>query len=36
LTYLSDRGRRGLHKAVGATRHDLLIAYWHVVHDHVD
>ena len=30
------RGRRGLHKAVGATRHDLLIAYWHVVHDQVD
>ena len=30
------RGRRGLPKAVGATRHDLLIAYWHVVHDQVD
>ena len=30
------RGRRGLHKAVGSTRHDLLIAYWHVVHDEVD
>ena len=30
------RGRRGQLKAVGATRHDLLIAYWHVVHDHVD
>jgi hypothetical protein len=29
-------GRRGLPKAVGATRHDLLIAYWHVVHDQVD
>jgi transposase len=25
------RGRRGLPKAIGATRHDLLIAYWHVV-----
>lgn len=30
------RGRRGKHKAIGATRHDLLIAYWHVVHDEVD
>jgi hypothetical protein len=30
------RGRRGLPKAVGATRHDLLIAYWHVVHGQVD
>jgi transposase len=30
------RGRRGQLKAIGATRHDLLIAYWHVVHDHVD
>jgi hypothetical protein len=30
------RGRRGLHKAIGATRHDILIAYWHVVHDQVD
>ncbi len=30
------RGRRGLFKAVGATRHDLLIAYWHIVHDNVD
>ena len=29
------RGRRGLPKAVGATRHDLLIAYWHVVHNAV-
>jgi transposase len=27
------RGRRGLPKAIGATRHDILIAYWHVVHD---
>ena len=26
----------GLPKAIGATRHDLLIAYWHVVHDQVD
>jgi transposase len=30
------RGRRGLPKAIGATRHDLLIAYWHVVHGQVD
>jgi transposase len=30
------RGRRGTHKAIGATRHDLLIAYWHIVHDGVD
>jgi transposase len=30
------RGRRGLPKPIGATRHDLLIAYWHVVHDQVD
>ena len=30
------RGRRGQLKAIGATRHDLLIAYWHIVHDHVD
>jgi transposase len=30
------RGCRGLPKAIGATRHDLLIAYWHVVHDQVD
>jgi transposase len=25
------RGRRGLLKAIGATRHDLLITYWHIV-----
>ena len=30
------RGRWGTYKAIGATRHDLLIAYWHVVHDQVD
>ena len=29
------RGRRGHHKAIGATRHDILIAYWHIVHDGV-
>jgi hypothetical protein len=30
------RAGRGLPKAIGATRHDILIAYWHVVHDDVD
>src|SRR4051794_23888349 len=30
------RGRRGTFKAIGASRHDLLIAYWHIVHDRVD
>jgi transposase len=30
------RGRRGTFKAIGATRHDLLIAYWHIVHDNVE
>jgi transposase len=30
------RGRRGTYKAIGATRHDLLIAYWHIVHDNVE
>jgi transposase len=30
------RGRRGTYKAIGATRHDLPIAYWHIVHDKVD
>lgn len=34
--HASIRGRRGTHKAIGATRHDLLVAYWHVVHDQVD
>ncbi|HEV2374693.1 MAG TPA: transposase [Streptosporangiaceae bacterium] len=29
------RGRRGPAKAIGATRHDILIAYWHIVHDGV-
>jgi hypothetical protein len=29
------RSRRGVAKAIGATRHDLLIAYWHVVHGQV-
>ena len=30
------RKRRGLPNAIGATRYDLLIADWHVVHDQVD
>jgi transposase len=35
-TYLAShhaqvRGRRGVTKAIGATRHDILIAYWHIV-----
>ena len=34
--HASVRGRRGTYKAIGATRHDLLIVYWHVVHDQVD
>jgi transposase len=29
------RGRRGRKKAVGATRHDILVAYYHVVADRV-
>jgi transposase len=29
------RGRRGTQKAIGATRHDILIAYYHIVRDNV-
>jgi transposase len=29
------RGRRGEPKAIGAIRHDLLVAYYHIVRDHV-
>jgi transposase len=29
------RGRRGEAKAIGATRHDLLVAYYHIVRDQV-
>jgi transposase len=29
------RGRRGEAKAIGAIRHDLLVAYFHIVRDHV-
>jgi transposase len=34
--HASIRGRRGTFKAIGATRHDLLIAYWHIVADNVN
>lgn len=39
-TYLSAhhaqiRGRSGRFKALGATRHDIIVAYWHIVHDRV-
>src|SRR5215213_504971 len=35
-TYLAShhariRGRRGALKAIGATRHDILTAYWHII-----
>ncbi len=29
------RGRRGTQKAIGATRHDILIAYYHIVRDRI-
>ena len=29
------RGRRGEAKAIGATRHDILVAYFHIVRDRV-
>jgi transposase len=29
------RGRRGTQKAIGATRHDILIAYYHIIRDRV-
>lgn len=29
------RARRGYAKAVGATRHDILVAFWHIVTEHV-
>ena len=29
------RGRRGEAKATGATRHDILVAYYHIVRDQV-
>src|SRR6266516_3267083 len=39
-TYLAShywqlRGRRGDPKAIGAVRHDILTAYYHIVRDHV-
>jgi transposase len=33
--YSQLRGRRGEQKAIGAIRHDLLVAYFHIVRDHV-
>ena len=33
--YWQIRGRRGAAKAIGATRHDILVAYYHIVRDHV-
>jgi transposase len=33
--YWQIRGRRGDAKAIGATRHDILIAYFHIVRDRV-
>lgn len=29
------KGRAGGFKALGATRHDIVVAYWHIVHDQV-
>jgi len=31
--YAQIRGRRGPHKAIGAIRHDILVAYYHIVSD---
>jgi transposase len=33
--YWQIRGRRGTQKAIGATRHDILIAYYHIARDRV-
>ncbi len=33
--YWQIRGRRGEAKAIGATRHDIVIAYYHIVSDRV-
>ncbi len=33
--YWQIRGRRGTPKAIGATRHDILVAYYHIVRDRV-
>jgi hypothetical protein len=33
--YAQLRGRRGEAKAIGAIRHDLLVAYFHIVRDRV-
>ncbi|WP_351230360.1 IS110 family transposase [Streptomyces sp. NPDC002133] len=29
------RGRAGRYKAIGATRHDIIVAYWHIARDQV-
>jgi len=29
------RGRSGRYKAIGTTRHDIIVAYWHIVRDRV-
>ena len=33
--YWQIRGRRGEPKAIGAIRHDILVAYYHIVRDRV-
>ncbi|HEX9324579.1 MAG TPA: IS110 family transposase [Xanthobacteraceae bacterium] len=33
--YWQIRGRRGEPKAIGATRHDILVAYYHIVRDQI-
>ncbi|MFJ1562042.1 IS110 family RNA-guided transposase [Streptomyces mirabilis] len=31
--HMQIKGRAGGFKALGATRHDIVVAYWHIVHD---
>jgi transposase len=33
--HMQIKGRAGGFKALGTTRHDIVVAYWHIVHDHV-
>ncbi|MGP4053138.1 IS110 family transposase [Streptomyces sp. 2A115] len=33
--HMQIKGRAGGFKALGATRHDIVVAYWHIVHDQV-
>ncbi|MGW1047373.1 IS110 family transposase [Streptomyces sp. NPDC002547] len=33
--HMQIKGRAGGFKAIGATRHDIVVAYWHIVHDRV-